>query len=1254
MNAQLESVSILPSTTAPISLEQLYLIDESTLAQTLASSVRDSIQAETEYNDVSARAAKWVGRVREQTNSISVIDAFLQEYGLSTVEGVILMRLSEALIRTPDFPTAQALLRDKLGAGSWADHSGSSAKALINGATMGLRLSSSWVEASGGAQASNLAARLGDRVLHSAVVRGMEIMAGHFVLGTSIENAAKRAGKTSAPALYSYDMLGEAACTQEDAERYFGAYKKAVQFLARSTTPYPSVTSAPGLSVKLSALHPRYALAQRDRCVPALVDKLLVLAAIAKKGGIGLTIDAEEADRLELSLDIFGALLEHPDLAGWDGLGIVVQAYQRRASGVIDWLAERVRACDRRIAVRLVKGAYWDMEIKRAQELGLISYPVFTRKDHTDISYLACAELLLQNSDVIYSQFATHNALSASSIIAMAAKHNVHIDQFELQRLHGMGQDLHRIIAADTGISSRVYAPVGSHKDLLPYLVRRLLENGANSSFVNQLMNPDITIEDIVRDPLIQAEIDGFSAHKAIGSPTDLFGGGRQAARGLDLTQKAVAAEVETAMMAARVNLPLAGTSSANDDGEKAQLIRNPADTDMIVGQVRESWVDDVSAAIAKAKASNWSEATTPQQRSDILMKAADLLEQDMHKFMALCVHEAGKTLPDAVGEVREAVDFCRYYALQAVTERQVSRKPLGVAACISPWNFPLAIFLGQVTAALACGNKVVAKPAEQTPLIAMEAVRVLQAAGVPDDALQIVIGGGDVGAALTQSSDIDAVCFTGSTPTAKRIAQSRVVAGRADTPFIAETGGINAMIVDSTALLEQAVRDVVASAFQSAGQRCSACRVVCVQDDIGDLFETMLAGAMAELRLGDPIALSTDIGPIIDGPAQSNIMAYIDAMRAECRVIGQTPGPEKSDGYFVPPIAFAIDDIAKLNREIFGPVLHVVRFKGHDFEATINSVNQLGYGLTMGLHSRIDRRVTDIAANAHVGNLYINRNQIGAMVGIQPFGGEGLSGTGPKAGGPHYLLRLSQHQDAAPACGGAEWVPSDNDNNKHSNADALSINSSQKAAIEKNIANAAAASRVWQLTDCQDLILDIARELDILTNENAALLAQFFPLYLPQILAGPTGEDNSLSLVPRGVLAACGCSDDIEKEVPDEIILMQMLCAIAAGSSVILFTDHVDRLKARLMTANSFAMLPKYLVQVTDQALIDHYVSAPINGMIAEGTMRENLANSLAIRDGIILPLLSLFDEPERFFHERTLTINTTAAGGNASLLSS
>jgi RHH-type proline utilization regulon transcriptional repressor/proline dehydrogenase/delta 1-pyrroline-5-carboxylate dehydrogenase len=821
----------------------------------------------------------------------------------------------------------------------------------------------------------------------------MKEMGRQFVLGETIEAAMKRATELEAKGYtYSYDMLGEAARTEADARRYHLSYSKAITAIAAAAKSR-DIRENPGISVKLSALHPRYEVAKRDRVMAELVPRVRALAGLAKAANLGFNIDAEEADRLALSLQVIDEVLKDPSLAGWNGFGVVVQAYGRRAGAVIDWLHTLATRLDRKIMVRLVKGAYWDAEVKRAQVLGLSSFPVFTRKQATDVSYIANARKLLGLTDRIYPQFATHNAHTVAAILDMGTDKTA----FEFQRLHGMGERLHDIVLTDNRTRCRIYAPVGAHRDLLAYLVRRLLENGANSSFVNQIVNEDVAPEQVAACPLT-----AMDSLRPIASPALLTGPAlfdpRRNSRGFDLTDSADLATIEAARLPHREALfdarpRLAGPVA----GGQRQTVSNPA-TGSVVGHVLPASAPDIETALHAAQP--WTAAAP--ERAEVLNRAADLYEANFGPIFALLAREAGKTLADAVGELREAVDFLRYYAAGATS---LAAPPRGVFTCISPWNFPLAIFSGQIAAALAAGNAVLAKPAPQTPLIAALAVDLLHKAGVPATALQLLPGGAEVGAALTSDPRVNGVAFTGSTETALRIRAAMAEHLDPTAPLIAETGGLNAMLVDSTALPEQAVRDILASGFQSAGQRCSALRCLYLQEDVAETVQEMLFGAMDDLALGDPWALATDIGPVIDMQAQHSIGAYIEAARAEGRVLKDLPAPA---GTFIAPTVIRVTGIAQMPREIFGPVLHIATFKASEIDAVIDAVNATGYGLTFGLHTRIDDRVQRIVERLHVGNTYVNRNQIGAVVGSQPFGGEGLSGTGPKAGGPHYLARFT------------------------------------------------------------------------------------------------------------------------------------------------------------------------------------------------------------------------------------------------------
>ncbi len=939
---------------------------------------------------ICANAAALVRDIRDSA-APGLMEVFLAEYGLSTEEGVALMCLAEALLRVPDADTIDALIEDKIAPSDWGKHLGHSSSSLVNASTWALMLTGKVLDDDTPSPVRALRSavkRLGEPVIRTAVGRAMKEMGRQFVLGESITSAMKRAAGMEAKGYtYSYDMLGEAARTEADAARYHLSYSRAITAIAASCNS-TDIRENPGISVKLSALHPRYELAQEDRVMTDLVPRLRALALLAKAAGMGLNIDAEEADRLSLSLEVIDTVMGDPALKGWDGFGIVVQAYGPRAALVLDTLYDMATRHDRRIMVRLVKGAYWDTEIKRAQVEGVDGFPVFTSKPVTDISYIANARKLLGMTDRIYPQFATHNAHTVAAILHMAQDGQ----PYEFQRLHGMGETLHQMVLDQNRTRCRIYAPVGAHRDLLAYLVRRLLENGANSSFVNQIVDADVPPETVAADPF-EAVAD---AAPQIPTGPELFAPERPNSRGFDLAHAPTLADID----AARAPY-LDGTwtvqprLAADPAPEPAQPVINPADGSP-VGRVHPASAADIETALAAA--APWT-APAPD-RAAILNRAADLYEENFGQIFALLAREAGKSLPDCVAELREAVDFLRYYAA-----RIPGGAPVGTFTCISPWNFPLAIFSGQIAAALATGNAVLAKPAEQTPLIADLAVSLMHQAGVPRDALQLLPGGGAVGAALTSDPRVGGVAFTGSTATAMKIRAAMADNLAPGAPLIAETGGLNAMIVDSTALPEQAVQSIIESAFQSAGQRCSALRCLYLQEDVADTVLTMLMGAMDALRLGDPWALSTDCGPVIDDAARATIAAHIDTARAEGRLLKDLTTPET--GTYIAPTLIQIAGIADLEREIFGPVLHVARFRAGDLDLVIDEINATGYGLTFGLHTRIDDRVQHVTDRVHAGNLYVNRNQIGAIVGSQPFGGEGLSGTGPKAGGPDYMTRF-------------------------------------------------------------------------------------------------------------------------------------------------------------------------------------------------------------------------------------------------------
>ncbi len=979
-------------------LDQSMYMDEATAVAALV----DTAQlTDADRVRISDNAADLVTQIRNSADP-GLMEVFLAEYGLSTDEGIALMCLAEALLRVPDADTMDELIEDKIAPSDWGKHLGHSASSLVNASTWALMLTGRVLDDEQPGLTGHLRSavkRLGEPVIRTAVARAMREMGRQFVLGEDIGKAMKRAeGMQAKGFTYSYDMLGEAARTDADAKGYHLAYSRAISAIAEHCT-HKSVAENPGISVKLSALHPRYEVAQEARVMEELVPRTRALAMLAKSAGMGFNIDAEEADRLSLSLDVIEAVLSEPALAGWDGFGVVVQAYGQRAPLVIDCLHDMATRLDRKIMVRLVKGAYWDAEIKRAQVEGIDGFPVFTAKQHTDISFISNARKLLGMTDRIYPQFATHNAHTVAAVLDIAAQMGRTTDDYEFQRLHGMGETLHTIVLKAQKTRCRIYAPVGAHEDLLAYLVRRLLENGANSSFVNQIVDEDVPPQVVVACPF-----EAIGEGPALLTGPHLFQPERLNSKGWDLThQPTLTALSKSRQPHQQAEWQAAPTTLSWSENSRRRLLdpitmTNPAKPGDRVGQVQNASPEDIADALAQAKP--W--AADVKARAAALNAAADAYEAHAGELFAILTREAGKALPDAVAELREAVDFLRYYAAQAKPDQ----KARGIWTCISPWNFPLAIFTGQIAAALAAGNAVLAKPAEQTPLIAACAVALLHAAGVPASALQLLPGGGDVGAALTGDARINGVAFTGSTATALKIRRNMAAHCAPGTPLIAETGGLNAMIVDSTALPEHAIRDIINGAFRSAGQRCSALRCLYVQEDIADNLLRMLKGAMDELRVGDPWHLSTDVGPVIDRQAHQVIADHIAAAKSEGRIVHQIDAP--TTGHFIAPTAIRVTGITDMTREVFGPVLHVATFKASELDDVIDAINATGYGLTFGLHTRIDDRVQTIVEKVQAGNIYVNRDQIGAVVGSQPFGGEGLSGTGPKAGGPHYLPRFT------------------------------------------------------------------------------------------------------------------------------------------------------------------------------------------------------------------------------------------------------
>jgi RHH-type transcriptional regulator, proline utilization regulon repressor / proline dehydrogenase / delta 1-pyrroline-5-carboxylate dehydrogenase len=1004
------------------------LADETLTVEALLRRAELSAESSARVGSV---AASLVTAVREEQNTGGTMQSFLHQYDLSSQEGVLLMCVAEALLRIPDSATADRLIRDKFSQGDWSRHLGASRNWLVNAGTWGLMLSGKMTgvdphSADIGDVLARLGARLTEPMLRLAVRQAMKIMAEQFVMGRTIEEALERSGTDEHAAYrHSFDMLGEAALTYDDAQRYLDAYVAAMMAIGTKRHRVADSFASPGISVKLSALHPRYEAAQTQRVLDELTPKILALALEARRAGISMTIDAEEAERLELSLEIFAAVLRDERLTGWEGFGLAVQAYQKRAWPLIDWLAALAREVGRRIPVRLVKGAYWDTEIKRAQQNGLPGYPVFTRKAGTDVSYLACACAMLDARDAFYPQFATHNAHTVAYLLERAAGNR----EFEFQRLHGMGEALYREVMQRDDIACRVYAPVGSHEDLLPYLVRRLLENGANTSFVNRIADASLPAAKVVADPVLALRALDTKPDPRIPLPRDLYGS-RPNSAGLSFADSLALDELYGAMSPQlwRPRWSAMPIVNGRELFGSPRTVFDPSDRKRQIGVVGDADRAAIETGLAAthAFAVQW-DATPVATRAAIVERAANLLEARKAELMALCVREAGKTLPDALSEVREAIDLLRYYAGEA---RRLFGAPLelrgptgerntlalhgrGVFACISPWNFPLAIYLGQIGAALLAGNAVIAKPAEQTPLIACAAVRVLLEAGLPAGAIALLPGTGEaVGSALVADDRVAGVCFTGSMATAKLIQRALAARNGAIVPLIAETGGLNALIADSSALPEQLVQDVLTSAFNSAGQRCSALRALFVQEDSAQRVIQLLGGAMETLRVGEPAHLDTDIGPVIDEAALEQLRSHEQKLQREGKLIARTPlPPTMLRGLFFAPAAYEIGSFDWLEGEVFGPILHVIRYREGDLEQVVETINRKGFGLTLGIHSRIDETVNQIISRARVGNIYVNRNIIGAAVGTQPFGGEGLSGTGPKAGGPHYLPRFANER---------------------------------------------------------------------------------------------------------------------------------------------------------------------------------------------------------------------------------------------------
>ncbi|WP_243370248.1 bifunctional proline dehydrogenase/L-glutamate gamma-semialdehyde dehydrogenase PutA [Microvirga solisilvae] len=1010
-----------PISSAALPFNPPFAEDDKAIAARLLASSRLSPERERRVDE---RASRLIEAIRAKGGGLGGVEEMLREYALSTKEGLALMVLAEALLRVPDAATADKLIEDKLGQADFAGHEAKSDAFLVSASAWALGITARVIQPGETPESilGQLTKRIGLPAVRTATRQAMRVMGNHFVLGQTIEDALKRAGSAKGRIYrYSFDMLGEGARTADDARRYYDSYAAAIDAIGRSAGNEP-LPNRPGISVKLSALHPRYEATSRERVMRELVPLVIALAQRAKSYDLNFTVDAEEADRLELSLEVIEAVIADPSLADWKGFGLAIQSYQKRAGSVIDAIAAMAEKYDRQMMVRLVKGAYWDTEVKRAQERGLDDYPVFTRKAMTDLHYVACAEKMLSLRPRIYPQFATHNALTVASIIERAGG----TEGYEFQRLHGMGEALYaRLLEDNPGLACRAYAPVGGHRDLLAYLVRRLLENGANSSFVSVAADLNVPVQALLKRPADIIVSADQARHPKLPLPRDLYGPSRPNSKGVEFGHQAsldaLLGEIKKAATQTYRADPLLDGKAAS--GETRPVI-SPIDGTTVAGQVAEASAEIVDRAMASARAgfANWSR-TDADTRAKALERAADLMEERRGALLHLLQVEAGKTLDDALSEVREAVDFCRYYAVQGRTlfdngepmpgptgESNVLRlRGRGVFVAISPWNFPLAIFLGQVSAALMAGNTVVAKPAEQTPLIADLAVRIMHEAGVSRTALHLVPGDGRVGARLVEHKDVAGVVFTGSTEVARIINRTLANKDAAIVPLIAETGGINAMIVDATALPEQVADDVVMSAFRSAGQRCSALRLLCVQEDVADRMIEMIAGNARELKLGDPRDISVHVGPVIDREAKDKLDGHIEGMKRQAKV--HYAGTAPTTGTFVAPHIFELNKPHDLAQEVFGPVLHVVRYKSGNLEEVIRAIEDTGYGLTLGVHSRIDATVNRIVNALSVGNVYVNRNMIGAVVGVQPFGGHGLSGTGPKAGGPHYLLRFATEQ---------------------------------------------------------------------------------------------------------------------------------------------------------------------------------------------------------------------------------------------------
>jgi len=1243
-----------------------YRCDENEIVNYLLPIAQLSVDAKTRAWE---HARQMVVNIRKDKGGRGGVDALLNEFALSTEEGVVLMCLAEALLRVPDKITADHLIRDKLANGDWSSHIGNSDSIFVNASSWGLLMTGKLVNYSDKQKKlqfnmlKRTVGRLGEPVIRKAVRYAMKIMGTQFVMGRNIDEAVKRAVEQEAKGYtYSYDMLGEGARTMADADRYYAAYVNAIDAIGIAAK-FKGPKDSPGISIKLSAIHPRYEFSHRERVITELVPRLKALAMQAKAYDIGFTVDAEEADRLDLSMDVIEAVFLDKDLTGWDGFGIALQAYQKRAIFVIDWIRDLTLRTKRQMMVRLVKGAYWDSEVKESQAECFPDFPVFTRKPSTDVSYQACAKRLLEYRDSIYPQFATHNAYTVATILEIVGDDT---SGFEFQRLHGMGESLYNQVIKGNGAACRVYAPVGAHEDLLAYLVRRLLENGANSSFVNNIVDEDIPVESLLSDPVETVLAWNDKYNPQIPMPINLYGSERVNAKGIDLTDVDQVSLMKTALASwfeqhkiTRQQVP-----------ENCDAVVNPANHDEVIGYISHLDHQQMSDVVANAATAfeTWS-MTDVAYRAQILSKTADLLEENRDELIALCIKEAGKIPVDGVAEVREAVDFCRYYAARAqelMSDDQLASR--GVVLCISPWNFPLAIFIGQVTAAIVTGNTVVAKPAEQTSLIALRAIEIMAQAGLPRYVIQPVIArGSEVGKTIVPDPRISAVMFTGSTETGTRIAQTLAARTGDPVPLIAETGGQNCMIVDSTALPEQVVDDVIASGFQSAGQRCSALRVLFIQEDIADKVILMIKGAMAELHVGDPQYLNTDVGPVIDQKALSSLNEHVEylAQHPNATLHYTCDLPEMADTghYFFAPRLYEVNDLSVLKREVFGPCVHIIRFKGKDIANVIDQVNGTGFGLTMGIHTRIDHKAEYLAKRSRAGNIYVNRNMIGAIVGVQPFGGRGLSGTGPKAGGPMYLTRLVKEKNLT--------VSARYTSDKTAALNALfAEDSNNSSVIDGALSHSASVAEQWQHCDVntrisvlRQLLAYVAKQPQLADELNASdtlrclsrmLLRAEKKLTKPITLPGPTGESNKLYLESRGVLAIIGDEDS-----GFDFWFAAIITALAAGNTVIALTDEkFDALAHIINDALNSIGIVAGIFQRSSMGQLDAVIAHPLlAGAVIDATsgLTHLINDKLAARTGAILPLINAYTHDNLFARmvtEKTISTDTTAAGGNASLM--